>query len=74
MNIMIIVSPVSKYNETGETEMRLTKKRGGTINQFHSLLPHNPAIRFLSMPAWHIAEVPPLPAGIDIQYQLDYQR
>lgn len=32
------------------------------------------AIRFLSMPAWRIAEGFPLPAGIDIQYQSDHQR
>lgn len=44
------------------------------VNLIHSLRPHNPAIRFLSMPVWHIAEVTPLPAGIDIQYQSDYQR
>ena len=44
------------------------------VNLIHSLRPHNPAIRFLSMPVWHIAEVTSLPAGIDIQYQSDHQR
>lgn len=42
--------------------------------QLNSLHPHNPVIRFLSMPAWHIAEVFPLPTGIDIQYHSGHQR
>lgn len=44
------------------------------VNLIHSLRPHNPVIRFLSLPAWHTTEGLPLPIGKDIQYQSDHQR